>query len=40
MKAIKTYATRIEADLAKIALDAAGVPAVVVEAALTVLEDA
>jgi hypothetical protein len=30
MKAIKTYPTRIEADLAKIALDAAGVPSVVV----------
>ena len=30
MKAIKTYSTRIEADLAKIALDSAGVPAVVV----------
>ena len=30
MKAIKTYPTKIEADLAKIALDAAGVPAVVV----------
>ena len=30
MKAIKTYPTRMEADLAKIALDAAGVPAVVV----------
>ena len=30
MKAIKTYPTRVEADLAKIALDAAGVPAVVV----------
>ena len=30
MKAIKTYPTRIEADLAKIALDAAGVPAAVV----------
>jgi hypothetical protein len=30
MKAIKTYPTRIEADLAKITLDAAGVPAVVV----------
>jgi hypothetical protein len=30
MKAIKIYPTRIEADLAKIALDAAGVPAVVV----------
>ena len=30
MKTIKTYSTRIEADLAKIALEAAGVPAVVV----------
>jgi hypothetical protein len=30
MKAIKTYAVRVDADLAKIALDAAGVPAVVV----------
>ena len=30
MKVIKTYPTKIEADLAKIALDAAGVPAVVV----------
>ena len=30
MKAIKTYSTRIEADLAKIALDAAGVPSIVV----------
>lgn len=30
MKAIKTYPTRVEADLARIALDAAGVPAVVV----------
>ena len=30
MKTIKTYATRVEADLARIALDAAGVPAVVV----------
>lgn len=30
MKVIKTYSTRIEADLAKSALDAAGVPAVVV----------
>jgi Putative prokaryotic signal transducing protein len=30
MKAIKTYPTRIEADLAKIALDAAGVPSVVI----------
>ena len=30
MKAIKTYSTRVEADLAKIALEGAGVPAVVV----------
>ena len=30
MKAIKTYSVRLEADLAKIALDAAGVPSVVV----------
>lgn len=30
MKAIKTYSVRVEADLAKIALDAAGVPSVVV----------
>ena len=30
MRAIKTYPTRVEADLAKIALDAAGVPSVVV----------
>jgi len=30
MKAIKTYSTRLEADLARIALDAAGVPSVVV----------
>ena len=30
MKAIKRYATRVEAELARIALDAAGVPAVVV----------
>lgn len=30
MKSIKTYSTSIEADLAKIALDAAGVPCVVV----------
>jgi Putative prokaryotic signal transducing protein len=30
MKTVKTYATRVEADLAKIALDAAGVPSVVV----------
>ena len=30
MKAIKTYPTRVEADLAKIALESAGVPSVVV----------
>ncbi len=30
MKAIKTYPTRVEADLARIALDAAGLPSVVV----------
>lgn len=30
MKAIKSYPTRVEAELARIALDAAGVPAVVV----------
>jgi len=30
MKAIKRYPTRVEADLARIALEAAGVPAVVV----------
>jgi hypothetical protein len=30
MKAVKTYPTRIEADLAKIALESAGVPSVVV----------
>jgi hypothetical protein len=30
MKAVKTYSTRVEADLARIALDAAGVPSVVV----------
>jgi len=30
MKTIKTYSTRVEADVARIALDAAGVPAVVV----------
>ena len=30
MKTVKTYATRLDADLAKIQLDAAGVPAVVV----------
>jgi len=30
MKTIKTYPTRVEADLARVALDAAGVPSVVV----------
>jgi hypothetical protein len=30
MKPIKTYATRLDADLAKIALDAAGVPSIIV----------
>ena len=30
MKAIKTYPSRVEADLARIALDAAGVPSIVV----------
>jgi hypothetical protein len=30
MKAIKTYSTRIEADVARIALDAAGIHSVVV----------
>jgi len=30
MKTIKTYPTRVEADLARIALDAAGVPSIVV----------
>jgi hypothetical protein len=30
MKAIKSYPSRIEADLARIALDASGVPSVVV----------
>jgi hypothetical protein len=30
MKTIKTYPTSIEADLARITLDAAGIPAVVV----------
>ena len=30
MKAIKTYPSRVEADLARIALDVAGVPSVVV----------
>jgi hypothetical protein len=30
MKIIKTYSTTVEADLARIALDAAGIPSVVV----------
>lgn len=30
MKAIKSYPTRVDADLARIALDVAGVPSVVV----------
>lgn len=30
MRAIKTYPTTLEADLARIALDAAGIPSVVV----------
>ena len=30
MKTIKTYSTRVEADLARIALEAAGIPATVV----------
>lgn len=30
MKAIKSYPTRVEADLARMALDVAGVPSVVV----------
>ena len=30
MKTIKTYPSRVEADLARIALDAAGVPSIVV----------
>lgn len=30
MKSIKSYATRVEADLARIALEAAGVPSVVI----------
>ena len=34
MKAIKTYPTSVEADLAKITLDAAGIPSVVVGVSL------
>jgi hypothetical protein len=34
MQAIKTYPTSVEADLAKIALDAAGIPSVVVGVSL------
>jgi hypothetical protein len=30
MKTVQTYSTRVEADLARIALEAAGVPSVVV----------
>jgi hypothetical protein len=30
MKSIKTYSTRVEADLARIALDAEGIPSVVI----------
>lgn len=30
MKAVKTYSTRLDADVARIALEAAGVPSVVV----------
>jgi hypothetical protein len=36
MKTIKTYSTRVEADLARIALDAAGVPSVAVAVAVAV----
>ncbi len=35
MQTIKTYPTRVEADLAKIALDAADVPSVVVGTGVT-----
>lgn len=34
MKATKTYPTSVEADLARIALDAAGIPSVVVGVSL------
>jgi hypothetical protein len=34
MKAIKTYPTSVEADLARIALDAAGIPSAVVGVSL------
>ncbi len=30
MKSVKTYATRLDADLAKVALDAAGIASIVV----------
>ena len=30
MKTIKTYSTRVEADLARIALDAEGIPSVII----------
>jgi len=35
LKAIKSYATTVEADLAKIQLDAAGVPSTVVGVGIT-----
>jgi len=35
MKAIKSYSDRLEADVAKVALDAAGVPAVIVGVGVT-----
>jgi hypothetical protein len=35
MKAIKSYSTTVEADLARIALDAAGIPAIVVGIGVT-----
>ena len=35
MKAIKSYSDRLEADLAKIALDAAGVPSVIIGVGVT-----
>jgi Putative prokaryotic signal transducing protein len=35
MKSIKTYATRVDGDLARMALEAAGIPAVVVGVGVT-----
>ncbi|HEY8509207.1 MAG TPA: DUF2007 domain-containing protein [Steroidobacteraceae bacterium] len=35
MKAIRTYPTRVEADLARIALEAAGITAIVVGVGIT-----